>query len=42
MLRLIVLLAMFTAVFALVMWTGFQLINTVREEDFDEEYTNEK
>ncbi len=41
MLRLIVLLAMFTAVFALVMWTGYGLINTVRDEDFDEEYTHE-
>lgn len=41
MLRLIVLLAMFTAVFALVMWTGLQLINTIRKENFEEEYTHE-
>ena len=41
MLRLIVLLAMFVAVFALVMWTGLQLISTIRKENFEEEYTHE-
>ena len=41
MLRLIVLLAMFVAVFALVIWTGYGLINTIRKENFDEEYTRE-
>jgi len=32
---------MFVAVFALVMWTGLQLINTIHKENFEEEYTHE-
>lgn len=40
MLRLIVLMALFTAIFALVIRTGFALIKTVTEEN-DDEYTHE-
>lgn len=41
MLRLIVLLAMFVAVFALVIWTGFGLIKTALKDSLDDEYTHE-
>ena len=40
MLRLIVLISILTAIFALVIRTGFALIKTVTEES-DKEYTRE-